>query len=320
MPKLEFTDHKVCAHTLSANEIRQFTECPRKRYYSSRDCLAIRETKKNANLELGKAFHMAIGHYYVETQKKLAELIGDRKPTKEEVDNAFLLVDAWDLPEGLVLSPDDEKMLWCMVDNYMLTLKRDLVEYKIIQLELEIQMLDWPVPDCMYHGQIDMVVQSWDDGKYYFFEHKTCKAFRPDIYSRFDIQLHIYGTYGATKFAPDNFGGMILNQIKKAKTVNGYGESRDIYTYSIEEINDFFSWIKAKTEECVSPSNKHAPCNNFMTCKMCPYAAICMKYGYEIPKTTEEITKSDFFTEVDEDNNIVPMYSYDPREEEGGED
>ena len=34
-----------CKHTFSANEIRTASECARKRYYASRDCLAIRANK-----------------------------------------------------------------------------------------------------------------------------------------------------------------------------------------------------------------------------------------------------------------------------------
>ena len=60
-------------YTLSANEIRQFTECPRKRYYASRDCLAIRVNKPSKNLELGKAVHMYLGYMYVELNKLVQE-------------------------------------------------------------------------------------------------------------------------------------------------------------------------------------------------------------------------------------------------------
>ena len=53
----------------------------------------------------------------------------------------------------------------------------------------------------------------------------------------------------------------------------------------------------------------HEPCNNYMTCKMCDYAPICLKYGYEVPATHEEIV--DAF--VDEETGEV-MFKYDPRE------
>ena len=59
-----------------------------------------------------------------------------------------------------------------------------------------------------------------------------------------------------------------------------------------------------------------------MTCKMCEYAPICLKYGYEVPKTTEEIINAfeEEVTTLDENNKIQitkqSMYKYDPRETE----
>jgi predicted Zn-ribbon and HTH transcriptional regulator len=170
----------------------------------------------------------------------------------------------------------------------------------------------------MHHGFIDMVVMDRDTGFVYFFEHKTCKDFRPAIYDRFDIQLHIYAQYGVLEYG-DSFGGMILNQVKKAKTERGYDSSRGTFTTDEEELNDFFKWIKVKTEGIVSPNNMHEPCNNYMNCKMCEYADICLKYGYKLPKSKEEIIDNPDFVieEIDPETNEsvkVPQFKYEPRD------
>ena len=116
---------------------------------------------------------------------------------------------------------------------------------------------------------------------------------------------------------------MVLNQIKKAKTEKGYDTKRDLISYGDKELEDFYIWLKQKTEAVISPDNHHSPCNNYMTCKMCEYAPICLKYGYEVPQTTEEIING--FNEVvgqevDADGNmhdiIQPSYKYDPRPDE----
>lgn len=311
---------KPCKYTMSANEIRTACECARKRYYSSRDCLAIRANKPAKALMLGSAVHNYFQYYYTELDKKVKEL-GIINPDYDMLADLIeeipeLTIEGWDL-----LDADSQAICNCIFELYKPQIIIDLVEFEIISCETAFQMDNWPVDDCMYHGNIDMVVRNRNDKKIYFFEHKACKDFRPDIYNRFDIQLHIYHTYG-TKTYGDEFGGMILNQVKKAKTERGYGAQRDKIEYSIEELNDFYDWLKAKTEVICTPENHHAPCNNYMTCKMCEYAPICMKYGYAVPKTTEEIIEAfeEDVSSLDDTGHIVvtkqPMYKYDPRETE----
>lgn len=313
MNKLDFSQSKQCKFTLSANEIRTFCDCARKRYYSSRDCLAIRETRKTAALTMGTAFHESIAHYYLTAQKILDERCTSQ-PTIEDVKNALLDVPEYDFTSIEELTPDDVKILSNMLNNYMETLTDDLTIYHFEYAEKQFRLQDWPIEDVLYHGSIDLVATKYEDGKTYFYENKTCKDFRPEIYSRFDIQLHIYDCYGYKEYG-DRWGGMILNQVKKSKTPKGYGELRNLYQYDNNERVGFVVWLFLKTKDLTSPMNNHAPCNNYMTCKMCQFMPICMKYGYEVPKTHEEITDSDFFVGEAEDGTKRKMYEYDPREE-----
>ena len=307
----------ACEITLSANELRQFCECPRKRYYASRDCLAIRSNAYNKNLALGGVFHKMMQYYYTELNKRVVDKYGENaKLTKDDLEDLQDMMD-FDIPvfeipvkdDGTTLDAESLKEYNLMSEMYKEQIPQDLIDFEIVNCEQEFQLTNWPIGNVMYHGQIDMVVRKRSDGKIYFFEHKTCKNFRPEIYTRFDIQLHIYNEYGRETYKGE-FGGMILNQIKKAVTEKGYGQCREEYVYSDAECEEFFIWILKKTEALVSPDNKHAPCNLFMTCKMCEYSTICLKYGYEIPKKKEDITE----TFKNEDG--TPMYTYCPRDEE----
>ena len=320
-----------CKFTLSANEIRVFSECARKRYYSSRDCLAIRSNTPRKALILGTAFHAALQYYYENIDAKLAEIYGgtehtltyedvlevyesiEKYPlTKEETDE-----ETGELKEVPIVPEADYKTLTNILNCYIPQLLNDLVEYEVIGCEVNFNLENWPINDVMYHGLIDMIVRKRSDDKIYYFEHKTCANFRPEIYSRFDIQLHIYSINGRKEYG-DEFGGIILNQVKKAKTEKGYDQQRDLYAWDDKELGDFELWLTKKTMSLVSPDNCHAPCNNYMSCKMCEYIDICMRYGYEVPKTHEEITDTATFT--DEDGNT--LYTYDPRDskDESGED
>lgn len=329
-----------CKFTLSANEIRVFSECSRKRYYSSRDCLAIRSNTPRKALILGTVFHAALQHYYTTINNVIKDkfisnnleftyddicdiydTIEKFPLTKEKVNEETGEVEVDENGEPVmvpIVADGDYKTLVNMISCYLPTLFNDLLEFDVIACESNFNLENWPLRDVMYHGLIDMIVRRRSDNKVYYFEHKTCTNFRPEIYSRFDIQLHLYSIEGHRTYGED-FGGILLNQVKKAKTEKGYDQQRDLYAYSIEELNDFEQWLLAKTEQLVSPSNNHAPCNNYMTCKMCEYIDICMRYGYEVPKTHEEITENIEFTDDDD----KPLYMYDPRDSkddsEGGE-
>ena len=321
---MELDFEKPCEFTLSANEVRTASECARKRYYSSRDCLAIRVNKPAKALMLGSAVHAYMQYYYTELDKKVKEL-GVVNPDYDMLADLIDEIPPFVHEDWDKLDFDSQTICQNIFELYRPQIIIDLVEFEVISCEQAFQMNNWPVDNCMYHGNIDMVVRNRSDGKIYYFEHKTCKDFRPDIYNRFDIQLHIYHSYGSKQYG-DEFGGMILNQVKKSKTERGYGAQRDKIYYNDNELKDFFEWLKQKTEAIMSPDNHHAPCNNYMTCKMCEYAPICLKYGYEVPKTTEEIIEAfeEDVTTLDENNKMVttkqPMYKYDPRtteEEEG---
>lgn len=295
--------------TFSANEIRTFCDCSRKRYYASRDLLAVRATKVTPALSIGTAVHKWLQLMYT----KSSDLLQERDSTFsiEECSAAVDEIRATiDLEAFLAdLDDDNKKIFMCITQNYLETIVEDLTKYTVLGCEIDFRISDWPVVDSMYHGQIDMIVLDRDAQKIRFFEHKTCKDFRPEIYNRFDIQLHIYDAYGRV-YAHDldlEWGGMILNEIKKAKTERGYAHHRMYYEYSFKEFDDFFRWLAAKTYAAMD--SKHEPCNNYMTCKMCDYAPICLKYGYELPTTHEEIVNAF----VDEESGEA-MFKYDPRE------
>lgn len=315
---LEFKE--PCKYTLSANEMRTFCECPRKRYYSSRDCLALRANTPRTALLLGTAFHALLQFYYTGLQEHFSEAIdklldlgnNDTYFTKgdlfEEFDHFIEIYESQELADILSqLEESDRVTVLNMFNCYKEQLFEDLLVYTIEGCEVTFNLENWPIDDVMYHGFIDMVVRSKENGKIYFFEHKTCAGFRPDIYSRFDIQLHIYAFYGYQTYG-DEFGGIILNQVKKAKTPRGYDHKREVFEYTRSEMLDFESWLSAKTKALVSPDNLHAPCNNYMSCKMCEYQDICMSYGYEVPKNYKDII-ADF---KDEEGN--DKFAYAPRD------
>ena len=296
-------------HTFSANEIRTFCDCSRKRYYASRDLLAVRATKVTPALSIGTAVHKWLQAMYSRASDLLQERDSDFsiEQCRAAVDEirATIDLDAF-LSE---LDDDNKKIFMCITQNYLETIVEDLTKYTVLGCEVDFKITDWPVVDSTYHGQIDMIVLDRDAQKIRFFEHKTCKDFRPEIYNRFDIQLHIYDAYGRV-YAHDldlEWGGMILNEIKKAKTERGYAHHRMYYEYSFKEFDDFFRWLAAKTYAAID--SRHEPCNNYMTCKMCDYAPICLKYGYELPETHEEIVEAF----VDEETGEL-MFKYDPRE------
>lgn len=302
---------RKCTHTFSANEIRTFCDCSRKRYYSSRDLLAVRATKATPALSIGTAVHKWLQTMYTKSSDLLQERnngfsIEQCRAAAEEVRATVDL-------ESFLAELDDEnkKIFMCITQNYFETIVEDLTRYTVLGCEVDFQLDDWPVVDAMYHGQIDMIVLDREDCKIKFFEHKTCKDFRPEIYSRFDVQLHIYDVYGRVYSQEMDFewGGMILNEIKKAKTERGYAHHRMYYEYSFKEFDSFFRWLARKTDAAIR--SIHEPCNNYMTCKMCDYAPICMQYGYEIPATHEEIIES-----FKNEESGEAMFKYDPREGE----
>ena len=299
-----------CTHTFSANEIRTFCDCSRKRYYTSRDLLAVRATKVTPALSIGTAVHKWLQRMYIGASDLLQERNSEFSVEQcaAAVDEIRATIDLDDFLNDL--DDDNKKIFMCITQNYLETIIEDLTRYTVLGCEVDFQLNDWPVVDAMYHGQIDMIVLDREEQKIKFFEHKTCKDFRPEIYNRFDIQLHIYDTYGReySQCMDLEWGGMILNEIKKAKTERGYAHHRMYYQYSFKEFDDFFKWLAAKTYAAMD--SKHEPCNNYMTCKMCDYAPICLKYGYEIPTTHEEIVNS-FANEEGE-----AMFKYDPRETE----
>ena len=305
---------RTCTHTFSANEIRTFCDCSRKRYYMSRDLLAVRATKTTPALSIGTAVHKWLQTAYTKASDMLQEWDSDFsiEQCRAAVDEVCSTIDV----DGFLaeLDDDNKKVFMCVTQNYLETIAEDLTKYTVLGCEVDFRLDNWPVEDAMYHGQIDMVVLDREEQKIKFFEHKTCKDFRPEIYNRFDIQLHIYDVYGRiySQEMALEWGGMILNEIKKAKTERGYAHHRMHYEYSLEEHNDFFNWLTRKTRAAIEST--HEPCNNYMTCKMCDYAPICLKYGYEVPKTHEEIVNSF----VDEETGEA-AYQYDPREEAGEE-
>lgn len=318
---MELNFNEVPEHIFSANEIRQYSECARKRYYSSRDCLAVRAVKPNGNLVLGKKVHEMLEYYYMHGQKAIEELINQEEVRGSELPRE-LVEQALALVESFQLTDDDAEALGtdlstfnCIHENYKAErLVEDLCKYEPLICEMEFKLNNWPVDRVQYHGQVDMVVRERATGKIWFFEHKTCKDFRPEIYNRFDIQLHLYTVTGHNYCNAEGaeWGGIILNEIKKAKTVRGYAEHRMFYTYGAAEMDSFVNWLTAKTKAAISPSNFHEPCNTYMTCKMCEYANICLAYGYEVPQSHEEILNNASL--VDESGEH--LYKYDPRGQE----
>ena len=256
---------------LSANEIRQYCDCPRKRYFSSRSLLGLRSNKRNNPLLLGTTVHKMLQAGYLKEEFQLDEMTAD-----------------------ILKETGDHLVYETIRRNYRETFEDDLMKYEAIACEYEFTMKNWPIEGVTYHGQIDMICRRLSDGAIVFFEHKTCRDFRPEIYNRFDIQLHIYDCFGEQycKANGEVWGGMVLNEIKKAKTDLGYALHRMFYSYSSEERKEFTEWLTRKTIGAVSPNNLHEPCNSYMTCKMCEYAPVCVLYGYELPTSAQEVIDS----------------------------
>ena len=309
----------VPKYTFSANEIRQYSDCARKRYYSSRDCLAVRAVKANGNLVLGKKVHEMLEYYYLEGQKALEQMKGYNSNVtlpREMVKVALESLEEFQLSEEEATAlGSDLSTFHCIHENYKAErLVDDLAKYEPLYCEMEFKLSNWPLEGVQYHGQIDMIVRERATNKLWFFEHKTCRDFRPEIYNRFDVQLHLYTVTGHNMSQHEGmeWGGSILNEIKKAKTARGYAEHRMYYTYSEEEMYSFVKWLAKKTQAAISPENEHEPCNTYMTCKMCEYASVCLAYGYEVPKTYEEVVNNSAL--VDEEGE--KLFKYDPRGQE----
>lgn len=292
-------------HIFSANEIRTFCDCSRKRYYNSRDLLAIRSTKLTPALSIGTAVHKWLQHMYTTASALMLQRddfsIEAARDCVQQAAASF----------AMEIDEDTAKTFNCITseDNYRKQLAEDLTKYTVLACEAEFQLKDWPFEGVLYHGQIDMIVLDRETQKIHFFEHKTCKDFRPEIYNRFDIQLHIYDVYGRVYASSQDleWGGMILNEIKKSRTDRGYASHRMYYNYSQQESDEFFNWLSRKTDAAVH--SKHEPCNGYMTCRVCDYAPICLKYGYEVPEDRESILAA--FS--DEEGN--PLYQYEPRDD-----
>ena len=302
--KLDYTNEPK--NTFSANEIRTYGDCPRKRYYTSRDHLALRTATVGGNLALGTIVHKMLQHYYTEADKLLAEV------EEITVEIAKLALETIEIACPFVLEKDaidseNLKVFITIKNCYMEQIAIDLARYSIISCEQNFNMDNWPIDDVRYHGQIDMIVLERGTNICKFFEHKTCKDFRPEIYNRFDVQLHIYSAYGERYCAENGYqwGGMVLNELKKGKTERGYANHRMFYLYSEALALSFFNWIARKTAGAISPTNKHEPCNGYMVCKMCEYAPVCLQYGYEVPQTTDEVLEA-----------FKDTYTYNPREAE----
>ncbi len=321
--ELNFND--VPEHILSANEIRQYSECARKRYYSSRDHLAIRAKKPNGNLVLGKKVHEMFEHYYMKGEAAIEAIIRANDPQtyvedaelpRELVEDALFLVEEFQLSnEDKTALGSDLAVFNCIHRMYVSErLIDDLCKYEPIACEMEFKLNNWPIDGVQYHGQIDLVMRERATRKIWFVEHKTCKDFRPEIYNRFDIQLHLYTVTGHNYCYGNDWewGGIILNEVKKAKTERGYAEHRMYYTYTDAEMAAFVQWLTAKTVAAVSPNNMHEPCNTYMTCKMCEYSSVCLAYGYEVPQSHEEILGNALL--VDENGEV--LYEYNPRGQE----
>ena len=220
---MELNFDMVAKHTFSANEIRQYSECARKRYYSSRDCLAVRAVKPNGNLVLGKKVHEMLEYYYMHGQETIEGLVnqeevrGSELP-RELVEEAIALMDPFQLSdEDKEALGNDLPVFKCIHENYTVgRLIDDLCKYEPLRCEMEFKLNNWPLDGVQYHGQIDMVVRERATNKIWFFEHKTCKDFRPEIYNRFDIQLHLYTVTGHNYCNAESmeWGCIILNEIK----------------------------------------------------------------------------------------------------------
>lgn len=274
---------------LSASELKSYCECPRKRYYSSSHYLNLRPVEPNGNLLLGSKIHQMLEFYYTKGTETPFELT--------EIEKSAL--------------KDNLAVFNCIHEIYIEQIKEDLRNFEVLETEMPFELVDFPFEGVTYHGFIDMVVKDKKDGTVRFFENKTSKDFRPEIYNRFDVQLHLYSIEGKRYCEINGFtwGGIVLNEIKKAKTSKGYGMNRVNYVYDDKEEEQFIAWLRKKTLPAVSDEQFHEPCNDYMACKMCDYKDICLEFGYGLP-TYEQIVST--ITNEDGEN----LYKTNKKEDE----
>ncbi len=267
------------------SELKTLQECGRKWQLSSRNSFHLRPKVPSDALYFGTLWHECLATLYMG---------GDIEKVIEQAQRE-------------VLSSDKtmHKQITCMLRNYYNdVLKDDLDRYKVLDIEHGVSFYISTVPkddgsgeideerSVKVVGSVDMVVEEKGTRTIYYFEHKTCARFRPDVYFILDeqprtyfIDLINYVDKKNRKLAPGEepykVGGVFINEVKKMSTQLQY--SRKLCKYDEYQVARFTDKLMLTAERLRRLADgEEVPCAapSYLGCQMCDMAAICQTYQY----------------------------------------
>ena len=284
------------------SEMKTLNECGKKWQLSSRNAFHLKPKTANNNLFFGSLFHECLATMYLggDLDKIVTQAVKECEG---------------DPPMQRTI----EKMLRGYYDE---VLREDLDNYIVLDIEKSVNI---PLPELQVFnddgtldeeksirvaGSVDMVALEKETFEIWYFEHKTCSKFRPDVYFVLDEQprtyfidlisyvammnlradegklpISFYQVLGLEVGAPlpeFRIGGVYINEVKKLSTKFEY--MRRPCKYSDVQVGRFYSTLvktgqrlkalkEGRTTACASPG--------YMSCTMCDFASICSTYGYE---------------------------------------
>lgn len=285
------------------SELKTLQECGRKWQLSSRNAFHLRPKVPKDSLFFGALFHECLATMYLggDLDKIVAQAVRE-------------------LQGDLTLQKTIERMLRGYYDE---VLRDDLAHYVVMDIEHSVN-LDLPElwvinpetgeidEEASVHvvGSVDMVCIDKATLEVWYFEHKTCSKFRPDVYFTLDEQPRTYfldllkyverlneGVLSGKLYTPTlwaalglqeravplfKVGGVYINEVKKLVTKFEYmrrpckyGEAQcaNFYKKLLQTGRKLISIRDGYIEPCAAPG--------YMSCSMCDFASICTTYGYQ---------------------------------------
>ena len=289
---------------VDVSEIKSFRMCRKNWEYSSRNTMHLRPKAINENFFVGTMIHEALHSLY---------LGGNVDKIRENA-----------LKEFAESEKSTRSMLTNIINNYAAdVLPDDLERYEVKDIEYKFEVpfdeilsdacitsedleeigipADTNWHDIFYCGSIDMVVIEKATKKVFGFEHKTTKAYRPDMYVLLDEQPRMYFEILhriVKEMGPEySVGGIYLNQIKK--TVRELQYKRVLCRYYFKDRKKFLIGI-ARSLYAIRANKDCAqePTPGYMSCQMCDYSTLCQEYGYA------EVSREDILEEFSEEFEV----------------
>lgn len=267
---------------VDVSEVKAFKECRRKWSLNSRNKWHIIPRVQKNVFNFGTQMHEMLHALY---------LGGDMQR-------------ALDVALSHLYEEPEQKVMTAIALGYSSgPLLEDLDRFEVKDIEYRFHIKMPGLDGVELTGSIDMIVVEKDTNVVYGFEHKSCKAFRPESYSLIDEQPRLY--YYAlqslvkemNKRLPDGegkqlytLGGIYLNEIKKVQRKFEY--KRTLCKYTDKDLAAFMASFvgccrKIHLDSSI-PSNLPAPEPSMMKCQMCEFSSVCDHYGYSSPDSLED--------------------------------